>query len=150
MLYLASDHAGYALKERLKKHLEARGVAFTDLGTNSEEPVDYPDFGFALAKQVAKKPENKGIAVCGTGMGICMAVNKIPGIRGAVVYSLETAKLARQHNDANVACFGGRTQKPEDVETWTDAFLSTQADPAERHHRRAEKVSNANQEGNVQ
>lgn len=143
MLFLASDHAGFALKERLIAHLRKKGVAFKDLGTDSEESVDYPDFGFALGKEVAKSPQNKGIGICGTGMGMAMAANKIVGIRAAMVYSLETAKLGRQHNDANVACFGGRTQKPADVIKWVDAFLSEKADPAERHHRRAEKVSAA-------
>ncbi|MBI4361458.1 RpiB/LacA/LacB family sugar-phosphate isomerase [Candidatus Micrarchaeota archaeon] len=143
MLFLASDHAGFALKERLTAHLRKKGVAFKDLGTHSEDSVDYPDFAFALGQHVAKSPENRGIGICGTGIGICMAANKIPGIRAAMVYSLETAKLARQHNDANVACFGGRTQKPADVVKWMDAFLSTPPDSAKRHHRRAEKVTRA-------
>jgi len=142
MLFLASDHAGYQLKEEIKAHLKEKGLEFEDLGTNSEESVDYPDYGFKIGEKVASNPTNQGIAVCGTGMGICMAANKIKGIRAAMVYSYETALMARQHNNANIVCFGGRTQKIEDVAQWVDAWLNEKPDPAERHHQRADKLSN--------
>ncbi len=143
MLYLAADHAGFALKEKIKAHLTAKGIAVQDLGADSEDSVDYPLFGIKLGRKVTESGENRGIAICGTGMGICMAANKVPGIRAAMVYSLDTAKLARQHNDANVACFGGRTQKPEDVLLWVDVFLKTPAETAERHDRRRKQLDEA-------
>ena len=109
---LASDHAGYAEKERLKPLLTELGVEFDDLGTVSEESVDYPDYARKVAEQVAEGEVDQGLLVCGSGTGMAITANKVPGVRAAVAWSEETARLARQHNDANVLAIGARTTPP--------------------------------------
>src|SRR5580698_4294896 len=104
-----SDHAGFALKEILKDELERQGHVVTDLGTtNAQLRVDYPDFGAAVGRAVSHGQADLGICTCGSGIGIAMAANKIPGVRAAVVHDVTTATLARQHNHANVLCLGSR------------------------------------------
>ncbi|MFA6523098.1 MAG: ribose 5-phosphate isomerase B [Candidatus Peribacteraceae bacterium] len=121
---LASDHAGFTLKEEIKKHLIGKGIDVIDEGTFSEESVDYPA---VIRKGCAVVLEQKcpGIIFGGSGNGEAMAANKVRGIRAAVVYSDETAKLARMHNDANVMSLGGRLTKPEDAKRFVDIFLTT-------------------------
>ncbi len=109
---LASDHAGYTEKERLKAVLEELGVEFDDLGTVSEESVDYPDYARKVAEQVAHGRVEQGVLVCGSGTGMAITANKVPGVRAAVAWSEETARLARQHNNANVLALGARTTPP--------------------------------------
>ncbi|MDQ3685555.1 MAG: RpiB/LacA/LacB family sugar-phosphate isomerase, partial [Acidobacteriota bacterium] len=106
---LASDHAGYAEKERLKPLLEELGIEFEDLGSVSEESVDYPDYARKVAERVAHGEAEQGLLVCGSGTGMAIAANKVPGVRAAVAWTEETARLARQHNDANVLAIGART-----------------------------------------
>ena len=117
-LVLGSDHAGFELKSTLSAWLLDMGHQIYDVGGFSEERVDYPEFGAELSRVVAAGEAEFGIAVCGSGQGICMAANKIHGIRGALIRTVEDAQLARAHNNANVACFGGRV---------TDALLAQEA-----------------------
>jgi len=136
---LGSDHAGFHIKETVRQFLENAGYPLDDLGTWSEESVDYPDYGKAVGEHVAAHKADYGIAVCGTGIGISIAANKVPKIRAAVAHDVNTARLAREHNDANVLAMGGRivnnTQAIEMVQTFlTTAFLGG------RHARRVEKI----------
>ena len=136
---IGSDHAGFPIKETIRQFLENSGYPVDDLGTWSEESVDYPDYGKAVGDSVATHEDLYGIAVCGTGIGISIAANKVPGIRAAVAHDLNTARLAREHNDANVLALGGRivngTQAIEMVQIFlTTAFLGG------RHARRVEKI----------
>ena len=137
---LGSDHAGYPVKETIRHFLENAGYPVDDLGTWSEESVDYPDYGKAVGDLVAAHKDVYGIAVCGTGIGISIAANKVRGIRAAVAHNVDTARLAREHNDANVLALGGRivngTQAIEMVQTFLNTpFLGG------RHARRVEKIS---------
>ena len=110
MLYIAADHAGYLLKGELKPFLENQGYEVIDLGARELNPADdYPDFAVLLARRVAAEEAAKGILICGAGQGMCVAANKIPGIRAALVHNEFTARAAAQHVRANVICLGGRT-----------------------------------------
>lgn len=137
---VGADHAGYRAKERIKKVLTESGIAVEDLGTHSEESVDYPDFARAVAEQVARGQARFGILVCGTGMGMGMAANKIPGIRAAVAHDRQTAHLAREHNDANVLAVGARVVDEGTLLEIVQEFLSTEF-AGERHQRRVNKVN---------
>jgi RpiB/LacA/LacB family sugar-phosphate isomerase len=137
---LASDHAGYAEKERLKTVLSDLGVEFDDLGTRSEDSVDYPDFARAVAEQVADGRVEQGLLVCGSGTGMAITANKVPGVRAAVAWSEETARLARQHNDANVLAIGARTTPPTDIPNIVRAWFSTEFEGG-RHAARVNKIS---------
>jgi len=135
---LAADHAGFSLKEAVKKHLISQGIDVLDVGTFSEESVDYPAI---MRKGCAAVLEQgvPGIIFGGSGNGEAMAANKVRGIRAAVVYSDETAKLARAHNDANVMSLGGRLTKPKDALHFVDIFLSTDFEGG-RHESRIEDL----------
>lgn len=137
---LASDHAGYAEKERLKALLSDLGVEFEDLGTLSEASVDYPDYARAVAEQVADGRVEQGLLVCGSGTGMAITANKVPGVRAAVAWSEEIARLARQHNDANVLAIGARTTPPDDIAKIVRAWFSTEFEGG-RHAERVEKIS---------
>ena len=136
---LGADHGGYPLKETLKRHLMDKGVTVMDLGTHSTAPSDYPDFAQAVAQSVVANRAELGLLVCSTGVGICMAANKVPGIRAAQVFDEAMARLARQHNNANVICLGGKTTLPEDAKKIVDAFLSAHFEGG-RHERRVNKM----------
>ena len=137
---LASDHAGYAEKERLKAVLSDLGVEFDDLGTRSEESVDYPDFARAVAEQVADGRVEQGVLVCASGTGMAITANKVPGVRAAVAWSEEIARLARQHNNANVLAIGARTTPPDDIPKIVRAWFSTEFEGG-RHAARVNKIS---------
>lgn len=137
---LASDHAGFSEKERLKGVLEALGVEFDDLGTVSEESVDYPDYARKVAEQVADGKVEQGVLVCGSGTGMAITANKVPGVRAAVAWSEETARLARQHNDANVLAIGARTTPPDDIPKIVRAWFTAEFEGG-RHAARVEKIS---------
>jgi ribose 5-phosphate isomerase B len=137
---LASDHAGYAEKERLKTVLSDLGIEFDDLGTRSEESVDYPDYARAVAEQVADGRVEQGLLVCGSGTGMAITANKVPGVRAAVAWSEEIARLARQHNDANVLAIGARTTPPDDIPRIVRAWFSTDFEGG-RHAARVAKIS---------
>jgi ribose 5-phosphate isomerase B len=138
---VGSDHAGYDLKAALAKHLADGGHEVVDLGTNSPDvSVDYPNFGEAVGQAVVGGQVDLGLCVCGTGIGISIAANKVPGIRAALVHDVTTAGLAREHNDANVICFGGRTTGIIVATEALDTFLST-AYAGGRHQRRIDEIT---------
>ena len=137
---LASDHAGYAEKERLKTVLTDLGVEFDDLGTRSEESVDYPDYARAVAEQVADGRVEQGLLVCGSGTGMAITANKVPGVRAAVAWSEEIARLARQHNNANVLAIGARTTPPDEIPNIVRAWFTTEFEGG-RHAARVNKIS---------
>ena len=126
LIAIASDHGGFELKEKVKEHLRERNVKFVDLGTNSTESVDYPVYGKACAEAVASGKAERGIVICGTGIGISMAANKVKGIRCGLCTSVEMAKLTRQHNNANMLAMGGRILETETAFAIVDAFIDTQ------------------------
>jgi len=137
---VGSDHAGFALKERLKEHLKALGQEVVDLGTNSEASVDYPDYGFAVAEAVARGEADRGLLVCGTGLGMSYVANKVEGIRAALCTSPEMAEMSRRHNDANILVLGGRITPPEQAAQILDAWLKSGFDGG-RHIRRVQKIA---------
>ena len=137
---LGADHAGYHVKEAIRQFLENAGYPVDDLGTWSEESVDYPDYGKAVADRVVAHQDVYGIAVCGTGMGIAIAANKVPGIRAAVAHNVDAARLAREHNDANVLAMGGRVVSGIEAIEMVQTFLSTTF-AGGRHARRVEKIT---------
>jgi ribose 5-phosphate isomerase B len=134
-IVVASDHAGFPLKEKVRAHLAARGLRVEDLGTHSLDSVDYPEFGHRLAEEVASGRFARGVVVCGTGIGISIAANRHPGVRAAVACDEATARLSRQHNDANVLALGGRTLEHEKALRILDAWLDTPFEGG-RHARR--------------
>jgi len=138
---VGSDHAGFDLKEILKTELVALGHDVADLGTgDAASSVDYPDFGAAVGRAVAGDEADLGICVCGTGNGIAMAANKVPGVRAAVVHDVTTATLARQHNHANVLCFGARITGSTVAVDALAAFLTATTEHG-RHDGRIEKLA---------
>jgi ribose 5-phosphate isomerase B len=137
---IGSDHAGFEAKEKAKSELVALGVEVVDKGSHSLDSVDYPDFGAAVARAVASGEVERGILVCGSGIGISIAANKIPGARAALCWNEETARLAREHNDANVLCFGSRFIEPEQAARMVRIFLETEF-AGGRHTQRVEKLS---------
>jgi ribose 5-phosphate isomerase B len=136
---IASDHAGYAEKEKLKPLLKELGIEFHDLGTVSEESVDYPDYAAKVGKEVAKGEADQGLLVCGSGTGMAIAANKVPGVRAAVAWNEETARLAREHNDANVLSIGARITPAEEIPKIIRAWFASSFDGG-RHARRVEKI----------
>ena len=136
---IGADHAGFALKGELAELLASLGHEVSDLGTHSEERVDYPDFGAAVAAEVAEGRADLGVCVCGSGLGIAMAANKIAGVRAAPLYDATSARLAREHNDANVACFGARLIGSETAKEALQVFCATDFQGG-RHARRVQKL----------
>src|SRR5438132_1225890 len=136
---MGADHAGYELKEALRQHLEKRGLKVLDFGTSSTVSSDYPDFAQAVAHAVAEQKSDLGLLVCATGVGMSIAANKVPGVRAALVFDEKMAALARQHNNANVLCLGGKFIGPEQAKNILDAFLDAHFEGG-RHARRVEKM----------
>jgi ribose 5-phosphate isomerase B len=136
---LGADHAGFELKDALKRVLDELGVTYHDFGTTSPESVDYPDFAETVARGVAAQQFDRGILVCGSGIGMSIVANKVPGIRAAVVADATTARLARQHNDANVVAIGSRLTTFAAAADIVRTFLATDFE-AGRHLRRLEKI----------
>lgn len=136
---IASDHAGYDLKESLKRSLKEEGIDLLDLGPQNSDSVDYPDYGIKLAKAVVEDDGMNGIVICGTGIGMSIVVNRFPGIRGTLCSDVYTAKLCREHNDSNILILGGRVVGQglalEIVKTW----LSTPFEGG-RHQKRLDKI----------
>jgi ribose 5-phosphate isomerase B len=142
---IGSDHAGYQLKEQLAEHLREQGHEIEDLGTDSEESVDYPDFGAAVARAVVGGEADYGVCVCGTGIGIGIAANKVKGARAAVVHDTTSARMARQHNNANVVCVGARLTGVQSAKDAVDAFLTAEFEGG-RHQRRIDEITDLEQE----
>ena len=136
---IAADHAGYEEKEKIKKTLDEMGVEYTDMGTDSTESVDYPDFARKVGEAVADGEYEKGILVCGSGTGMAIAANKVPGIRAAVAWNEEIARLSRQHNNANVLSLAARYIPDEEQEKIVKVWLGTDFEGG-RHERRVEKI----------
>ena len=143
---IGSDHAGYDQKERLKAHLVARGHDVVDVGTASaDESVDYPDFAIAAGRMVARGDAELGVLVCGTGIGMSIAANKIRGVRAANVTNVEFARLAREHNNANVVTVSARSVSVQENEAIVDAFLAMPF-AGGRHAGRVDKITAAENE----
>ncbi len=139
MIGLCSDHAGYELKEFAKKWLEAKGLQYADFGTYSTDSCDYPDFAHKLGQAITDGTCRTGVAVCGTGNGINMTLNKHAKVRAALCWNTEIAALARQHNDANVLVMPGRFITTDEVEKILETFMSTPFEGG-RHERRIKKI----------
>src|SRR5437764_8598904 len=122
---IAADHAGYEEKEQLKPLLDELGIQYEDLGTASPESVDYPNYARKVAEEVASGHVDQGLLVCGSGTGMAIVANKVPGVRAAVAWSEETARLARQHNDANVLAIGARTTPSEQIPAIVRAWFAS-------------------------
>lgn len=136
---IASDHAGFEMKEIIKPFLKSLKHDVKDFGTNDTKPVDYPDFALKVATAVAKKQYERGILFCGTGLGMSIAANKVNGIRAVLCYDTETARLSREHNDANILTIGARVIDIENVKEIIKVWLKTDF-LGERHLRRIEKI----------
>lgn len=137
---LGADHAGVDLKDRVAAHLEARGCAVQDYGNRDETPSDYPDVACRVGRAVAVGEADFGLLVCGTGIGMSIAANKLPGVRAGLCISQEAARLARSHNDANVLVLAGRDAVAADPFAIIDAWLETSFSGEARHVRRLEKI----------
>ena len=140
MIALGCDHGGYALMQEIKAHLDERGLQYRDFGTFSEESCDYPVYAKKAAQAVADGGCEKGILICGTGIGISITANKIKGIRAALCGDCFSAKATREHNDANILALGARVTGPGLALMITDTFLDTPFSEAERHKRRIEMI----------
>ena len=136
---IASDHAGYAYKEEIKKYLAAKGHEMVDCGTYSLESCDYPIFGKKAAEKVANKEVDFGVLVCSSGEGIAIAANKVKGVRAGIAYNDDVARLMRQHNNANMISFGASFMALEDVLRRVDIFLATEFEGG-RHERRVNEI----------
>lgn len=143
-LVLGADHGGFALKEAIKNHLQAKGYDIDDLGTHSAESTDYPDYARPAAEKVSKGESNLGILVCTTGVGVCIAANKVAGARAALVNDEATAAIVREHNDANLICLSGKTTTIESAKKIVDAFLEAKFEGG-RHERRVNKLEGGSQ-----
>ncbi len=139
IIALAADHAGFALKELLKERLQGKGLEVLDLGTDSEESVDYPDFGHAMGRAIEEGRAGRGVIVCGSGIGISIAANRNSAVRAALCSHALAARLARKHNDANVLALGARMIGVEVALDCLDVFLETDFEGG-RHQRRADKL----------
>ena len=140
MIALGSDQAGYELKQVVMRHLEERGLSYKDYGSYSPDPVDYPEKKKKVAHAIVDGECDKGILICGTGIGISIAANKVPGIRAAVCSDCFSAEATRLHNDANILAFGARVVGPGLAEKIVDIFLDTEFSGVERHKRRVDMI----------
>ena len=140
MIAIACDHGGYQYKQMLMQHLKDRGIEYKDFGTWSEESCDYPDYGRAVGEAVASGQCEKGIVICTTGIGISITANKVPGIRCALCHNTTTARLTREHNDANVLAIGAAMVGEIVAMDIVDTFFATDFSHGERHQRRIDKI----------
>ena len=145
LVYIGSDHAGFSAKGELRKYLIESGREVTDLGCFSEDSVDYPDIAREVGEKVLETPESLGVLLCGTGIGMSMAANKLRGIRAALCVDENSAEMARRHNDANIVAIGARTTSLDMAKKILDKFLTTKFEgeevAGERHLRRVEKMN---------
>lgn len=142
-LAIGADHAGFHVKEFLIAQLENKGHEIHDVGTNSEQSVDYPQFSHAVGKLVIEGDVEKGIIICGTGIGVSIAANKIPGVRAALCRTNEDAEMSRKHNNANILALGARSCDPVMLVAITNTWLSTDFEGG-RHERRVNQIENIN------
>lgn len=137
---IAADHGGFTLKETIKKKLESMGLEFHDFGSYSEESVDYPDYGIQVAEAVARDEYQRGILICGTGLGMSIVANKVPGVRCALLHDSFSAKATREHNDTNVMAMGARVIGPGLAEEIVELWLTTDFSGG-RHQARLDKIA---------
>jgi ribose 5-phosphate isomerase B len=142
VISIGSDHRGFELKKRLKEYLEKKNNKVIDFGTDSDASVDYPDFGRKVGESVAKGKSKYGIAICGSGIGINIAANKIKGVRAVNATNENIAEMSRRHNDANVICFGADFIDFETAAKYWEIFSGTEFEGGERHIRRINKLNN--------
>ena len=140
MIAIGSDHGGFALKKALMEHLDKRGLAYKDYGTYSEASCDYPQYAKAVANAIVSGECERGILICGTGIGVSITANKIPGIRAALCSDCFSAEATRQHNDANILCMGARVVGEGLALKIADTFLDTPFSNDERHKRRISMI----------
>lgn len=138
---IASDHAGFKLKERIKQYLERKKIEYSDLGTDSLDSVDYPDFAIMVAEEVVKDKNSRGILICGTGTGMTIAANKVKGIRAVAAYDSYSAKMSRVDNDTNVLGLRGRFFPFEEIKKIINVWLNTQFSGESRHRKRIRKIA---------
>lgn len=139
---VASDHAGFEMKNEVKKYLETKGFLVEDMGPADASRVDYPDYAKKVACEVAKDADAKGVLICGTGIGISIAANKVAGVRAALCHDAYTAAMCRAHNDANILCFGARVVGLGVMESMIDAFVATEFEGG-RHTDRVKKIEDS-------
>ena len=144
---LASDHAGFELKEKIAAYLEEAGFEILDLGTNNEEPVDYPDFSRAIGNALQQQEADRGILICGSGVGACVAANKMSTIRAGLCHDTYSAHQGVEHDDINVLCLGARVIREELARELVSAFLAARFTGEERHRRRLDKIKAMEEEG---
>jgi ribose 5-phosphate isomerase B len=137
---IAADHGGYALKESVKRKLESMNLTYHDFGTHSEESVDYPDYGILVAEAVARGEFDRGILICGTGLGMSIVANKVPGIRCALLHDTFSARATREHNDTNVMAMGARVIGPGLADEIVEIWLTTDFTGG-RHTKRLNKIA---------
>lgn len=142
---IASDHAGFEAKEKVKKLLEELGHMPVDFGTHSEESVDYPEFAVQVAEKIDSGEHELGILICGSGQGVCMTANKYANVRAALVYDEHSAEMTRRHNNANILCLPGRRLDDETLKAVVKKWLNTNFEGG-RHERRADKITSLTQE----
>ena len=145
---LAADHAGYDEKEKIKATLNELGIEYDDMGTNSAESVDYPDYARKVAEAVSRGDYEQGLLVCGSGTGMAMTANKVRGVRAAVAWNEEIARLARQHNNANVLAIGSRTTPEGEIPSIIKAWFETDFEGG-RHEGRVEKISEVEKDNSI-
>ncbi|MCL6428892.1 putative sugar phosphate isomerase YwlF [Spiroplasma sp. JKS002669] len=138
---IANDHTAFEFRKPIIEYLKKQGYQVLDLGTVNSKPVDYPDYGFKIGKAISDQKADVGIAICGTGIGINIAANRVPGIRCALAYEEETARLARSHNNANVLALGARIIAAEKGVELVKVFLNTPTSTEERHQFRIKKLN---------
>ncbi|NCP67734.1 RpiB/LacA/LacB family sugar-phosphate isomerase [Candidatus Peregrinibacteria bacterium] len=139
-IYLGSDHGGYKLKQTVREFLEEKNYTVEDLGCDGEDSCDYPEFGKEVAEKVVQNEGSLGIILCGSGIGISIAANRVSGARCALANSTELAELGRQHNGANILAIGARTQFMDDPLDIVETFLNTEVDMSDRHQRRRDQL----------
>ncbi len=144
---LGGDHAGYELKKLVADRLGKQASEVIDCGTNSTQSCDYPDFAVAVAREIIQGRADRGIVVCGSGVGVSVAANKIPGIRAAICHDTYSAHQGVEHDDMNVLCIGGRIIGSELAFAIIDSFLGAKYEPQERHQRRLDKVLDIEKRG---
>jgi len=137
---LGSDHAGFELKESLKRYLEGKNLEYTDFGMFSMDSGEYPEYAYKVSNAIIQGKYDRGILICGTGIGMCMTANKIKGIRAALAYDIHTAQLSRLHNDANILCLGGREIKESMAMDIVDTWLNTSFEGG-RHQKRIDLIT---------
>lgn len=137
---LGSDHAGFELKESLKRYLDGKNLEYTDFGIFSMDSGEYPEYAYKVGNAIMQGKYDRGILICGTGIGMCMTANKIKGIRAALAYDIHTAQLSRLHNDANILCLGGREVKESMAMDIVDTWLNTSFEGG-RHQKRIDLIT---------